>query len=203
MQQGNSPPPYMELQSGRSFSSPPRPAGEGSSHGAPESAATPPGAGAPPAGDSPSSSGVRSSSEVEYSEHARLMNSSALSDDGMTPLIQVRWRAWVLPGLGCGGCAGQGLPAGLRCNLHLAVTLCSARRLPGQARAALPQPCLGGHALPSCGPPRPGLQPARGKGERVMLFIKRVGLFLLAHWSKAAILGVIITLIVLVSVKVC
>ncbi len=31
---------------------------------------------------------------------------------------------------------------------------------------------------------------------------KRIGLFLLAHWSKAAILGVIITLIVLVAVKV-
>ncbi|KAL4428039.1 hypothetical protein ABPG75_002128 [Micractinium tetrahymenae] len=131
MQPGSSPPPHMELQSGRTFSTPGRPAGRGSSYASPGPAATPPSAGAPPAGESPTSSGVRSSSEVEYSEHARLVNSSALSDDGMTPLIQ----------------------------------------------------------------------PARSKRERVTLLAKRVALFLLAHWSKAAILGVLITLIVLVSVK--
>ena len=47
-------------------------------------------------GGSPTSDGLRSDTvstdAAEYSEHARLVN-SALSDDGMTPLIQVgrRW----------------------------------------------------------------------------------------------------------------
>ncbi len=89
MQQGSSPPQHMELQSGRSFSSPARPADVGGSYATPGPAATPPGARAAPAGESPTSSGVRSSSEAEYSETARLVHSSALSDDGMTPLIQV------------------------------------------------------------------------------------------------------------------
>lgn len=43
-------------------------------------------------GGSPVSLGVQStvsSEAAEYSEHARLVNSSALSDDGMTPLIHV------------------------------------------------------------------------------------------------------------------
>lgn len=53
-------------------------------------AAAPP-TGRPGAG-SPVSTGVRSSDSTdaaEYSENARLVGSSALSDDGMTPLIQV------------------------------------------------------------------------------------------------------------------
>lgn len=48
----------------------------------------------------------------------------------------------------------------------------------------------------------PALQPARTRKERVALVCKRIASLLLAHWSKAAILGVLITLIVLVSVKV-
>ena len=49
-----------------------------------------------------------------------------------------------------------------------------------------------------------GSIPAASLGESLsILAVLLVGLFLLAHWSKAAILGVIITLIVLVSVKVC
>lgn len=69
------------------------------------------GSGAPPddqhpRNGSPNSVGMRStvsSDGAEYSESARLVHSSALSDDGMTPLIQVsHWagkRAASLPAL--------------------------------------------------------------------------------------------------------
>lgn len=48
-----------------------------------------PAGGAPIARGSPVSPGT-SSDAAEYSENARLVASSALSDDGMTPFLQVR-----------------------------------------------------------------------------------------------------------------
>ena len=153
-----------------------------------------------PAG-SPTSDGLRSedSDAAEYSENARLVG-AALSDDGMTPLIQVRrvhgcggrrWRR-------CGGSARQRLAEGSQAGSAL-----GSSRLQRVFSASGQRPS----AFPHSPPPRPAaclpacLQPARTRQEKLRLFCKRVLSFLLSHWSKAVILAVIITLIVLVSIK--
>jgi hypothetical protein len=46
------------------------------------------------------------------------------------------------------------------------------------------------------------LQPSRTRKKRLLLLCKRLLGFFLAHWSKGLILGILITLIVLVSIKV-
>ena len=50
--------------------------------------------------------------------------------------------------------------------------------------------------------PLPAPQPARTRKQNLLLFCKRLIGFVLSHWSKVVILGIIITLIVLVSIKV-
>lgn len=47
----------------------------------------------------------------------------------------------------------------------------------------------------------PLIQPARTRKQNLLLFCKRLIGFVLSHWSKVVILGIIITLIVLVSIK--
>ena len=99
-------------------------------------------AGGPFNGSSPSRHSETMSTDAgEYSEHARLV-SSALSDDGMTPLIQVcnvhRW--WVLP------CADLAMPV-LNCPSGLAAlhcrrsTLCTALCPPRSQRARVSRTC--------------------------------------------------------------
>jgi hypothetical protein len=47
----------------------------------------------------------------------------------------------------------------------------------------------------------PLIQPARTRKLKLLLFCKRLIGFVLSHWSKVVILAIIITLIVLVSIK--
>ncbi len=120
-----------------------------------------------------------STDAAEYSEHARLV-SSALSDDGMTPLIHVRreagrWRVLAHVDLG-------------HCCLVVGGPALVGRIKPVRYHAA---PCI----CPSA------LQPARTRKQKLLLFCKRLLGFVLSHWSKVVILGIIITLIVLVSIK--
>ncbi|KAL4858718.1 TVP38/TMEM64 family membrane protein [Chlorella vulgaris] len=104
-------------------------------HYSPRAAAGPPARvyGHSPVSHSPISmvQSAGSSDAAEYSENARLVGSSALSDDGMTPLIR----------------------------------------------------------------------PSRTRKERALQFCKQLGRFVAAHWSKGAVLAVLITIIVLVAVK--
>ena len=77
-------------------------------------------------------------------------------------------------------------------------------RGPGDASAQLSQRA-GCTALPTfhivhC--PLPAPQPARTRKQNLLLFCKRLIGFVLSHWSKVVILGIIITLIVLVAIKV-
>jgi hypothetical protein len=48
----------------------------------------------------------------------------------------------------------------------------------------------------------PLLQPPRTRKDRALQLCKQLGRFVAAHWSKGAVLAVLITIIVLVAVKV-
>lgn len=95
-------------------------------------------AGGPFNGSSPSRhSETMSTDAAEYSEHARLV-SSALSDDGMTPLIQVctvhSW--WVLPCADLAMPVRTMVPAGWREYTVYVSTLCAAALCPPRSRRA-------------------------------------------------------------------
>lgn len=144
-------------------------------------------------GGSPASLGVQStvSSEApEYSENAHLIvGSSALSDDGMTPLIYVSEASeatWQRPAV-CGRTAP---------SVVLVWFVAGQQRLGISIREAA-QHNTGSPSVHTV------LQPSRTGKDKLLQICKRLVGFILAHWSKAAILAVLITLIVLVSVKVC
>lgn len=172
----------MELQGAGGWTPSPRQGG----------AAPPP----PRGGGSPISDDGRrstmSSDAADYSETARLVLSSALSDDGMTPLIQVRACRWRRSAGGVAACPA--LAPGQ-------VAACMSQAPGSSATHHTASNTLAHHCSLTSSPLLPP-QPALSRRRRALLLGRRVLSFLAAHWSKAAILGVIITLIVLVSVKV-
>ena len=129
-------------------------------------------------GGSPTSDGVRTedSDAAEYSENARLVG-AALSDDGMTPLIQVRgcvcaWgRCQAVPPA-CGGCA-SGLREAQHAGSGLGMQPCS--RLQGGQCSRASSNCFA--TLPSSPPrcvPAAGAHPPR---EAAAVLQARVELF--------------------------